>query len=62
MMYVPTAPWHCCNWNVADDHDPGASGKVFEVGPRDGLQNERQQLSVATRVALIGALATTSSA
>lgn len=41
---------------------PAQAVKVFEVGPRDGLQNERQQLSVATRVALIGALAATSSA
>ncbi|WP_201173678.1 hydroxymethylglutaryl-CoA lyase [Pseudomonas sp. S31] len=36
---------------------PAQAVKVFEVGPRDGLQNERQQLSVATRVELIGALA-----
>lgn len=41
---------------------PVQAVKVFEVGPRDGLKNERQQLSVATRVALIGALAVTSSA
>lgn len=31
--------------------------RLVEVGPRDGLQNERQRLSVATRVALIDALA-----
>jgi len=36
---------------------PAQAVKVFEVGPRDGLQNEPRQLSVATRVALIGALA-----
>lgn len=31
--------------------------KIVEVGPRDGLQNEPTQLTVATRVALIEALA-----
>ncbi|CAI3804961.1 Homocitrate synthase [Pseudomonas sp. MM223] len=38
---------------------PAQAVKVFEVGPRDGLQNERQPLSVATRVGLIGELAAT---
>ncbi|AFK72012.1 pyruvate carboxyltransferase [Pseudomonas putida ND6] len=38
---------------------PAQAVKVFEVGPRDGLQNERQPLSVAARVSLIGALAST---
>jgi len=33
--------------------------KVFEVGPRDGLQNEPRHLSVASRLALIGELAAT---
>lgn len=33
--------------------------KVFEVGPRDGLQNEPRQLPVASRLALIGELAAT---
>ncbi len=31
--------------------------KIVEVGPRDGLQNEPSELTVATRVALIEALA-----
>lgn len=31
--------------------------KIVEVGPRDGLQNEPTELTVATRVALIEALA-----
>ncbi|MHA6195403.1 hydroxymethylglutaryl-CoA lyase [Pseudomonas wadenswilerensis] len=31
--------------------------KVFEVGPRDGLQNEPRHLPVASRLALIGDLA-----
>ena len=30
--------------------------KMVEVGPRDGLQNEKQEISVATRVALIDKL------
>ncbi|WP_237059324.1 hydroxymethylglutaryl-CoA lyase [Microbulbifer sediminum] len=30
--------------------------KMVEVGPRDGLQNEKQEISVATRVALIDRL------
>ncbi|WP_329603602.1 hydroxymethylglutaryl-CoA lyase [Pseudomonas putida] len=38
---------------------PMQAVKVFEVGPRDGLQNERQPLSVAARVGLIGELAGT---
>ena len=38
---------------------PMQAVKVFEVGPRDGLQNERQSLSVAARVGLIGELAGT---
>ena len=38
---------------------PMQAVKVFEVGPRDGLQNERQPLSVAARVGLIGDLAGT---
>ncbi len=33
--------------------------KVFEVGPRDGLQNEPRHLPVASRLALIGELAAT---
>lgn len=33
--------------------------KVFEVGPRDGLQNEPRHLPVASRLALIGDLAAT---
>lgn len=31
--------------------------KIVEVGPRDGLQNEKQQIDVATRVELIARLA-----
>lgn len=31
--------------------------KMVEVGPRDGLQNEKQPISVATRIALIDRLA-----
>ena len=38
---------------------PMQAVKVFEVGLRDGLQNERQPLSVAARVGLIGDLAGT---
>ncbi|MEE1924746.1 hydroxymethylglutaryl-CoA lyase [Pseudomonas sp. 148P] len=33
--------------------------KVFEVGPRDGLQNEPRHLPVASRLGLIGELAAT---
>lgn len=33
--------------------------RIFEVGPRDGLQNEPRHLSVDTRLALIGKLAAT---
>ena len=36
-----------------------ASVKLVEVGPRDGLQNERRSLSVADRVALIDRLSAT---
>ena len=31
--------------------------RIVEVGPRDGLQNERQQIATATKVELIGRLA-----
>nr|WP_255774771.1 hydroxymethylglutaryl-CoA lyase [Microbulbifer zhoushanensis] len=33
-----------------------AKVKMVEVGPRDGLQNEKQEISVATRVALVDRL------
>lgn len=33
-----------------------ASARIVEVGPRDGLQNEAQAISVSTKVALIDAL------
>src|ERR1700761_3148330 len=32
------------------------SVRIFEVGPRDGLQNEKSLVSVADRIALIEAL------
>ncbi len=34
-----------------------ASAKIHEVGPRDGLQNEKQPVSTAEKVALVNALA-----
>ena len=33
------------------------SVRIVEVGPRDGLQNEKQALAVETKIALIEALA-----
>ncbi len=34
------------------------SARIIEVGPRDGLQNEKQPIEVETKVALIEKLAT----
>jgi hydroxymethylglutaryl-CoA lyase len=34
----------------------GANIEIFEVGPRDGLQNEKQMISTASKVALVDCL------
>lgn len=38
---------------------PAREVKIVEVGPRDGLQNEKQSISVDTKIELIRRLATT---
>ncbi|MEO0391111.1 MAG: hydroxymethylglutaryl-CoA lyase, partial [Pseudomonadota bacterium] len=34
----------------------GAQVEIFEVGPRDGLQNEARAIAVADKVALVDML------
>jgi hydroxymethylglutaryl-CoA lyase len=51
--------WSTANWDIDMNIQPGLPTrvKVVEVGPRDGLQNEKEALSAAVKVELVDRLA-----
>lgn len=61
---APTAPFSYLRRfatasDIKDQPRPDNSVKLVEVGPRDGLQNEKKAIPLATKIELIEKLAAT---
>lgn len=51
--------WILFRWKKVPDMSLPKSVKIYEVGPRDGLQNEKQSVPVVTKIELIDRLSDT---